>query len=393
MPSGQGGGIGGRRAGPRGPAGWCTAVLAVALSLAGCMPGEPAADETPPVLVTAELEAAAGEAVENGAPGLVFHVRNGDQVVAKAAGTRNLDSGEPAEPGDKLWISGAGAPMVAVAVLKLAENGALGLDDPAAKYLPEFAAIFPAWERTTIRELLGSRTGLPDYIPALLESKDAEALRTTALTFEERLRIAATAGGARGPLSQPAWSATDWEVLAWLVERTHGRPLAEVLQSEVFEPAGMASSLLATPGAPPEPILHGYVLSGGSRLDFTRADAAAASGDAGIISTVEDLNRFFAALPAGQLVNAETWEAMVHGDPYDLGGLQWTGAICPGQRHVFIYGGGGAYNVQSVSSLDGRQQVSVGMALPPAELGTPGITPLVERMQEAVEATAKSMCR
>ncbi|MUU72476.1 serine hydrolase [Pseudarthrobacter sp. GA104] len=367
--------------------------VAVAVLIGACTSPNPAASNpAPPAAPTSELEAFASRAVGAGAPAVVLHVRNGSQEEAKASGARNLNSREPAEAGDRLWISGAGAPMVAVAVLKLVEKGAIRLDDPVSDHLPEFGAILPGWQRTTIRELLGSRSGLPDYIPSLLESRTVEELQVSVLTFEERLRIAAGTHASPGPLSRAAWSATDWEVLAWLLERVHGRVLADVLLADVFRPAGMADTLVAAPGPPPEPMLHGYVLDGGNRLDFTRTDIVAGSGDAGIISTVADLNRFFAALPAGRLVSMETWKSMVEGDPYDLGGLQQTDGICPGQRHVFVRGGGGAYNVQSISSLDGRQQVSVGMALPPAELDVSTVPPLITRMEEAARSTAASMC-
>ncbi|AUZ35652.1 serine hydrolase [Arthrobacter sp. PGP41] len=367
--------------------------VAVAVLVGACTSPNPAAPSPePPAAPTSELETFARGAVEAGAPAVVIHVRNGGREEAKASGARDLDSREPARPADRLWISGAGAPMVAVSVLKLVEKGAIRLDDPVSDHLPDFGAIFPGWQRTTIRELLGSRSGLPDYIPRLLGTRTVEELQTSVLTFEERLRIAAGTPASPGPLSEAAWSATDWEVLAWMLERIHGRTLADVLGADVFEPAGMGNTLVAVPGPPPEPMLHGYVLAGGNRIDFTRTDIVAGSGDAGIISTVADLNAFFAALPAGRLVSMEAWKSMVEGNPCVLGGLQQTEGICPGQRHVFVYGGGGAYNVQSISSLDGQQQVSVGMALPPAELDVSTVPPLVARMEEAARSTAASMC-
>lgn len=377
------------------------AALAAGLCLGGCTAGEPSGGTVAPgspsavapnSLPTAELEAFAREAIDEGAPAVVVHVRDGGRDDAKAAGMKDLESREPAAPEHRLWISGAGAPMVAVAVMRLAENGRVRLDDPVSAHLPEFAALVPAWNRTTIRELLGSRTGLPDYIPALIGARTAAELVTVPLTFEERLRLAAGVGGSPGPLSGPVWSATDWEVLAWLLERMHGRPLADVLRTDVFEPAGMGSSMVAAPGPPPEPMLRGYILSDGDRLDFTRVDAVAGSGDAGIISTVGDLSRFLAALTGGRLLQPGSWASMTGDESYVLGGLQLTGDICPGQRHVFIFGGGGAYNVQSFSSLDGGQQVSAGMALPPAALDPASVPPVVIDMEEAVTATVESLC-
>lgn len=367
-------------------------VFAAALLVAGCTPGVPAETAPAPSAFTRQLDAFAEDALEQGASAVVFHVRDGDRQELKAHGVKDLDSGERADTGDKVWITGAGTPMVAVSVMKLVESGTLGLDDPVSTHLPEFAAIFPGWDGVTVRHLLGSRSGLPDYFPPLAETWTAEELRTRALTFEERLRIAAGAGAAPGPLNYFAWSATDWEVLGWILERKHHRALADVLTSDVFEPAGMAGTHVAVPGQPPEPMLHGYFQAGGNRLDFSRIDVAAGSADAGTISTVEDLSRFLAALTGGRLIRDETWQAMVEGVPYSLGGMQRVDDLCPGRSHVIASGGGFPYAVLSVSSLDGHQQVAAAMVPPPAEIDSADAPALVLEMEDAVRSTIRTLC-
>jgi D-alanyl-D-alanine carboxypeptidase len=369
------------------------AVLAVALVLSGCTYGTP--DETvttPAVKLTAALEAFAADASAHGAPGVVFHVRDGDQEELRATGVNDLESNKKAVPSDKTWIIGAGTPMVAVSVMKLVEAGTVRLDDPVSAHLPEFTAIFPAWDRVTVRDLLGSTSGLPDYFPPLIESRSLDELQTRPLTFEERLRIAAGVDLPPGPVSYFAWSATDWEVLGWLLERKHNRGLDEVLAKDIFEPAGMLNTHMAAVGQPPEPMLHGYVLEDGNRRDFTRIDAVAGSADSGVISTVEDLSSFMAALTTGRLIHEETWKSMIEAEPFTLGGIRPRDDVCPGTRHVFVSGGGGPYSVQSVSSLDGHQQVTVATVLPPRELNVTDAPQLVPEMEDAILQTAKSMC-
>jgi len=368
-------------------------VVAVAIVLSGCTFGTP--DETattPAVKLAVALEAFAADAAIHGAPAVVFHVRNGDQEELMATGVRDIESNTMAVPTDKTWIIGAGTPMVAVSVMKLVETGSVRLDDPVSAHLPEFTAIFPAWDRVTVRDLLGSTSGLPDYFPPLIESASLDELQTRVLTFEERLRIAAGVDLPPGPVTFFAWSATDWEVLGWLLERKHNRGLDEVLAKDVFGPAGMGNTQLAAAGQPPEPMLHGYVLEGGNRRDFTRVDAIAGSADSGVISTVEDLSRFVAALTTGRLIRAETWKSMIEAYPFSLGGIGPRDDICPGARHVVVSGGGGPYSVQSVSSLDGHQQVSVATVLPPRELNVTDAPPLVPEMEDAIQQTARSMC-
>ncbi|TLM73121.1 serine hydrolase [Pseudarthrobacter sp. NamB4] len=369
------------------------AVLAIALVLSGCTFGTP--DDvatTRAVKLAVELEAFAGNASAHGAPAVVFHVRDGDQEELGATGVKDLESSTKAVPTDKAWIIGAGTPMVAVSVMKLAEAATVRLDDPVSAHLPEFTAIFPAWARVTIRDLLGSTSGLPDYFPPLIESRSLDELQTRTLTFEERLRIAAGVDLPPGPVAYFAWSATDWEVLGWLLERKHNRGLAEILTRDVFEPAGMNNTHLAAAGQPPEPMLHGYVLEDGNRRDFTRVDAVAGSADSGVISTVEDLSGFLAALTTGRLVREETWKSMIEAEPFSLGGIRPSDDVCPGIRHVIVSGGGGPYSVQSVSSLDGQQQVTVATVLPPRELNVTDAPPLVPEMEDAILQTARRMC-
>jgi len=369
------------------------AVLALVLVLSGCTYDTP--DETattPAVKLAAPLEAFVADASTHGAPAVVFHVRKGDQEELSATGVKDLESNTKAVPTDKTWIIGAGTPMVAVSVMKLVEAGTVRLDDSVSTHLPEFKAIFPAWDGVTVRNLLGSTSGLPDYFPPLIESRSLDELQTRPLTFEERLRSAAGVDLPPGPVTYFAWSATDWEVLGWLLERKHNRGLADVLAKDVFEPAGMSNTHLAAAGPPPEPMLHGYVLEDGNRRDFTRIDAVAGSADSGVISTVEDLSRFMAALTTGRLIREETWKSMIDAEPFSLGGIRPDDDVCPGVRHIVVSGGGGPYSVQSVSSLDGQRQATVATVLPPRELSVADAPPLVPEMEDAILQTAKGMC-
>ena len=139
-------------------------------------------------------------------------------------------------------------------------------------------------------------------------------------------------------------------------------------------------------------MLHGYVLEEGNRRDFTRIDAVAGSADSGVISSVEDLSRFVAALTTGQLIHGDTWKSMVEATPFPLGGIRPSDDNCRGTRHVFVSGGGGPYSVQSVSAEDGHQQVTVATVLPPRELNVTDAPPLLPEMEDAILQTAKSMC-
>jgi CubicO group peptidase (beta-lactamase class C family) len=81
------------------------------------------------------------------------------QVCAIKDGEVILDQSSGCGPGSLFLIFSAGKPFVAMLVHLLAERGLLGLDDPVARYWPEFGC--SGKEAITIRQVLQHRSGLP----------------------------------------------------------------------------------------------------------------------------------------------------------------------------------------------------------------------------------------
>jgi CubicO group peptidase (beta-lactamase class C family) len=137
-----------------------------------------------------------------------------------------------------LWLS-SGKPLTAVAVAQLWERGLLGLDDPVARHLPEFAA--GGKERVTLRHCLTHTGGF-----RLLEVGWPQEPWEAILARICRARL------------EPRWVpgekagyhlAASWFVLAEVVRRLDGRPIERYLREAVLEPLAMADSWL---GMPPE---------------------------------------------------------------------------------------------------------------------------------------------
>ena len=86
-------------------------------------------------------------------------IKNRRTVLHEAYGLKDLDDREPLTPGTIACIRSMTKPVVGTAVQILVDEGKLGLDDPAAKYLPSFAT--PKSERVTVRQLLTHTAGFP----------------------------------------------------------------------------------------------------------------------------------------------------------------------------------------------------------------------------------------
>ena len=187
------------------------------------------------------------------------------------------------------------------AVLKLAEEGKLSLDDPIGKYLKPFEG-----RHITIRECLHHASGLPAYLTPKAKTSDG---------------ILAEIAGLRTG-SGYCYSCLNFVSLARVVENVTKIPLAEYLQTTVFGPLGMRDTGFAPPPsrcAPTGPELRGVVHD---PLARAYATAEHQSGNAGLFSTGADLARFCQALLQGKVLKAETVAAMFDADENGRG-LGW----------------------------------------------------------------------
>lgn len=175
---------------------------------------------------TAEaLQAALDAAVEEGGlTGVTAAVIVADQ--GSWTGAAGLADGSRLTPDSQSPTHSSGKTIVAAQVLRLAEEGLLDLDDPAAKYLPPELGFFDA-NGATIRQVLGMRSGIPD-----LNEEDgyypAEQAPTAVKVFRKLPEPEVAPGG------EPDYASTNYVLLGTIIEHVTGRPLAEVLRSDVL---------------------------------------------------------------------------------------------------------------------------------------------------------------
>ena len=124
--------------------------------------------------------------------------------------------------------------FLCVAALRLSERGELELDAPLAKLLP---ALYPAHPEITLDRLLTHTSGIPFYGERLSTEHDLSRFPDeTILAWLASAPLAATPG------TCAAYSDTDDFLLGLALETASGKPVRELLQREVFEPAGMGDS-------------------------------------------------------------------------------------------------------------------------------------------------------
>ncbi len=317
----------------------------------------------------AMLEPYSEELLQEGALAVVVEARVGSETWAHAVGVRSRDGGVPARPGDPVHVGGITRTMVAVSVLKLAEEGQLALDHPVSRYLPELEGLLHPPAGLTVRQLLGHTSGMPDFYAPLLGSAPLRQVLATPISPEQRLALA---GGVPWQPAEPrgsGYSRSDYVALGLLAERLRGTALADVLRADVVEPLGLRSTTMTGAGPAPANLVHGYTLVDGGPVDVAYSAMQSGSASEGMISTVGEINTFYAALLDGGLLPPPSVMAMkgrANAD-YGLGLEQWNDRCTNG----FYYGHAGdvpGYGTIAMSSADGNRQLAMSVAYPPSPL-------------------------
>jgi D-alanyl-D-alanine carboxypeptidase len=111
------------------------AALLASAVVGGCTGGPRPPDEQETAGQYPQLEAFSRRMLEEGAPAVLIEVRHAGEVWTHGAGVRDLETKEPALASDPFQVGSISKSMVAVSVLKLAEEGRLSLDAQVSTYL------------------------------------------------------------------------------------------------------------------------------------------------------------------------------------------------------------------------------------------------------------------
>jgi len=256
---------------------------------------------------------------EQQTPGFAFLVwSHGSVVFSKGYGLADVASKTPVTADTRFAIGSITKQFTAAAVLLLAEQNKLSLDDKLAKYLPEM----PNAEKITLRMLLNQDSGLHNYP----NTREHDWPLSGEIPPEKLIAILKTDKPDFAPGERWEYSNSNYAVLAYIVARVSGMTYADFLQKNIFGPLGMASSgsgfaSQAGTATPYE----------GSAGKFEPAKPKISLdlfyGAGSIVSTAQDLARWDAALMAGKLLNADSMHAL------------WTnGALANGQRFRYAMG-------------------------------------------------------
>jgi D-alanyl-D-alanine carboxypeptidase len=272
-------------------------------------------------------------------PGAAVIVRkDGETLFERAYGMADLELGVPLRPDMVFRLGSITKQFTAAAILMLAEEGKLSLQDPIEKHLPGY----PTQGHTiTIEHLLTHTSGIQSYtdMPGWMTSRILSPMTVQELVDGFKREPMQFAPGERY-----AYNNSAYVLLGAIVEKASGSTYEAFVTERIFQPLGMTASYYGSteriiPRRAPGYTREGDQPKNARYLSMTQPFAAGS-----LLSTVADLARWDAALYTEKLLKRasleKAWTPFVLKNGKATGyGYGWAVSKLRGRRSI-NHGGG-----------------------------------------------------
>jgi D-alanyl-D-alanine carboxypeptidase len=262
--------------------------------------------------------------------GTIVVEKNGQVLVRKSYGAAVEGWQIPNTPETKFEIASVSKQFTATAILQLADNGKLNVNDPISKYYTQAPA---SWKDITIHQLLTHTSGLPNndlvnFTKGICSPYTPDELIRT---FRDRPLVFP-------PGSAWAYTNTEYYLLAYIIEKLSGEPYGTYLTHHIFSPLKMTHSGFAPTLAIVPQMAEGYTRQDGILRHRDYFDRSLEIGAGGIYTNAEDLLLWNKALDSPGLLSAHALGQMFTAHPPGKYGYGWFVETSP--RHKIYHEGG-----------------------------------------------------
>ena len=278
--------------------------LFLALFFTSCKPGVQTQATTP--LSKAIDDIATRPINEGRAAGMTIAVaQNGEIIHLKGYGMADLEWDISTPPDATYEIGSVTKQFTSVAVLQLAEQGKLSLQDNLSKYFSDYDF---KGHSITVEQLFDHTSGIKSYtaLPAFGD------LVVKKLPRDTLLRIVEKAGFDFSPGEALIYNNTAYFMLGLIIEQASDTTYAAYLEDNVFKLAGLNHTYYCDERKVVKNHAHGYDMGPGgelllkSYLDHTWPYAAGS-----LCSTAEDLVKWNQALHSGKVLSKEMYQKLI----------------------------------------------------------------------------------
>ncbi|MEV0234170.1 serine hydrolase domain-containing protein [Nonomuraea sp. NPDC050786] len=321
---------------------------------------------------------------EDGMAGALSQVRSpGGATVTRRSGTAERDTGQPMiGPEGRFRIASMSKPIIAATVLRLVDQKQIDLDAMVERYLPgvlrgtgDGAEI--DGRKITVRMLLQQTSGLPEYVKAIPWKEPFPDYLQVALTLKPTIR------------GSFAYANTNYLVAGMIVTAVTGKDFRQASRDLILRPYGMRDTYWPAKGdyGIRGPHAHTYGVHPGhprdGEVDLTDQLPTYEFGPSGgLISTPEDLNRFWRKAPLDEMiartvpVEQAGWPA---GARYGYGVARMKSSC----GYAYFHGG----DMPGASVLSGRDR-----ARRAGTVYVTGVAGTAEKRQRLIDAFIAAMC-
>ena len=233
----------------------------------------------------------------------VLVARDGTILFDHAYGEADREKNIPATPETKFRIGSVTKQFTAAAIVRLAGEGKLSVDDSLAKYFPGY----PGAAKITLRELLTHTSGLHNYTA----HPDFLARVTKPISPADLVAWFQDDPPDFPPGEQFKYCNTGYVLLGQIVEKVSGLSRDEFLTKNFFGPLGMHDTGIWHNATPPDHAAKGYSYIAGKLQPALDWDMSWAGGAGDIYSTAGDLWRWTQALQEGRVLSPDGLREML----------------------------------------------------------------------------------
>ncbi len=305
----------------------------------------------------------------------VIAIKDGQVVYRKGYGMANLELGVAIEPDMIFRIGSITKQFTAVATLMLMEQGKLSLSDEITKFLPDYPT---QGHKITIEHLLThtsgikSYTGLPEWRP--LWRKDLKMTELIDLFKNKPLEFAPGAG----------WNYNNsaFVLLGAIIEKVSGQSYGDFVEKNIFAPLGMKQSFYDNTARVIPRRAAGYSRGQGGFVNAEYLSMSHPHAAGSLMSTVDDLAKWDAALYTEKLVKQESlkkaWTPFVLNDGKATKyGYGWGVTTLEGERMITHGGGINGFTCDAARLPNSKVYVAI---LTNREGGTGSLVPKIAAM-------------
>lgn len=252
-----------------------------------------------------------------GEPGAAVLILKGDNVIfSKGYGMADMTTRTPIDENTFFNIASVSKQFSAVALMMLAEEGKLSLDDTVRKWFPEFPS--PLLEGITLRHLLSHTSGIPDARDRsnrdfVYHSTDVESYQYIGTL--EKLNFQ--------PGRYYEYMNPTYQLMYTIIERASGMKFDDFMQNRIFKPAGMEETTYFEAGKSIPRMAHGYRYNKESgkwdEYDYGEETFFASKADGGIYTSVNEFVGWEKALRNNLLISEASREE-AHSAKIQVGG-------------------------------------------------------------------------